>query len=230
MRPIQFIDGSTSKHVQNELSNLCLTLGQSGIVAHWCRSVKDALPGAILLLHDPVDQNTIPEGFQVLGQRTLNRRQRLVIAEKCGLSVPRWCSLEKQDDIALLFDEWDTAQFLYKADWSYSRGGIRLMTPNNLVWLNKFNPYGDVFMEVLGGCPHTFKVDVFFDRIIANRILFTRSVFDRKFGMGFTGRSTLGEIPAIEPQLRALGREVFNYGVGLMNARGSIAPGGPIVM
>ena len=217
MRPVQFVDGSGSQHVQNGLSNLCKRLRQWGFVADWCPRVEEASPGCILFLHDPVNESSIPEGCVALGQRTLNRRQRLVLAEQYGLPVPRWRSLDNQNQIASLFDEWNVNHFLYKADWSYSRAGIRLMRPDNVISLGKFDSDGDVFMEVLEGCPHTFKVDVAFDQIIACRKLFTRSVFDRKFRNGFAAPSMLSEVRSLQTELRNIGKAAFDYGVGLMN-------------
>ena len=94
MKHIQFVDSSQSKFVHNALTKLCGILIDAGISASWCERIEDACSGATLLLHDPVDENNIPEGCEVYGQRTLNRRQRLVLAEKLGLRVPRWCSIE----------------------------------------------------------------------------------------------------------------------------------------
>ncbi len=215
MSALNFVDYSKSEHVQRALSQLCSNLGQVGIQASWFGRVEHAPRDATLLLHDPVDEQRIPEGCRALGQRTLNRRERLVLAERCGLCVPRWRSLTDQDDVAPLFDEWGVDNILYKADWSYSRAGIRLKTRNKWTPVIRFNPDADVYMQILDGSPYTYKVDVFFDQIIACRKLLTRSVFDRKFYRGFTGVSSLAEIPPIEEKLKSLGRAVFDYGVGL---------------
>jgi hypothetical protein len=217
MSHIQFVDPSRSIYVQNGLTKLCRILNETGITASWCGRIEDACPEAILLLHDPVDERNIPKSCKVYGQRTLNRRQRLVLAERLGLRVPRWCSLDSAEQLLDIFDNWRVDHFLYKADWSYSRSGVRLVTHDKLVALNRFDPSGDIFMEVLEGSPHTFKVDVFYDKVIGCRKLFTRSVFDQKFARSFTKTSELGERPAVEPELQHLGQNVFNYGVGLLN-------------
>lgn len=184
------------------------------ITANWHPSVAEASPGATLLVHDPVQEDRIPERCQVLGQRTLNRRQRLILAEQSGLPVPRWRSLERKGQIVPLLDEWGVDHVLYKADYSYMRKGIRLVTrgrvPDDIV-----NADADVFMAIVEGSPHTLKIDLFFDEIIACRKTFTRSVFDPKFRKSFTEFSSLGKIPPLLPQLRALGRALLYHGVGL---------------
>ncbi len=214
---LNFIDYSKSEPVQRALSNLCTRLERLDIEARWFGRVEQAPQDTVLLLHDPVAENLIPAGCRVLGQRTLNRRQRLILAERCGLQVPRWCSLNSQDEIDSLFDRWGVEHILYKADWSYSRGGIKLLKRGKWTRFNKFNPGADVFMQVLDGSPHTFKVDIFFDQVIACRKLLTRSVSDPKFYRSFTGVSLPGEIPPVEDALKALGRAVFDYSVGLTN-------------
>lgn len=197
------------------LASLCSLLAESGIHADSCCHVQEATPGSILLLHDPVVERHIPEGCEVLGQRTLNRRERLVLAEQCGLPVPRWSSLEIQDEVIDLMDKWEVNHLLYKADRSYSRSGIRVMARGNFASLERFDPDADIFMQIISVNHHTFKVDMFFDQLIACRHLLTRSVFDKQFYRSFTGVSRLGELPPVENEMSALGRAVMNYGAGL---------------
>ena len=215
-KPIYLVDRSQSEDVQSGLERLCSILRESDIHAEWCNHAGDAAPGAILLLHDPVQEEHIPDGCQVLGQRTLNRRERLVLAEKCGLSVPSWSSLESQVEIPDLMDKWNVDHLLYKADWSYSRKGIHVVNRDNVPTLGRFNADADIFMRIISGNHHTFKVDVFFDRIIGCRHLLTRSIlFDKRFHRSFSGASRLGDIPPMENEMRALGHAVMQHGVGL---------------
>lgn len=218
MDTIVFVDGSKSEHVQRGLDWLCEQLRVEGIQARWCARVEEAPEGSILLVHDPVNVDKIPEGCRLLGQRCLDRRERLVLAERCGLAVPRWCALSSPDDIPALFDQWNVEYLLYKADWSYSRQGIKLLSRQSWQPFNNFNPAADVFMEILDGKPDTYKVDFFYDQPIACRHLFTRSVFDRKFYKGFTQPSRLGDIPPIEEGLKVLGKTLLHYGEGLSGA------------
>ncbi len=213
---ICFIDYSKSEFVRRGLTSLCSRLKADGIDADWHDRVENAPPDSLLLLHDPVDEQMIPDGCRVLGQRTLNRRQRLVAAEQCGLDVAHWRALESPDEVESLFDEWDVDHVLYKADWSYSRRGISLLRRGDPRRLNRFEPDADVFMRVLDGPPDTYKIDLFYDRPIACRKLFTRSVLSDDFKHGFSAASELDPIPPIEDKLRHLGREMFAYGVGLM--------------
>ena len=215
MRRLSVIDGSRSEHVQRGLSHLCATLESVGMTTDWHADVTDASPGSTVLVHDPVDDDRIPEGCRVFGQRTLDRRQRLLVAEQCGLPVPRWRSLERVDQVVELLDEWGVDQLLYKADRSYQRKGVLLARRGRIVPRAIARPDADVFMVILDGDPHTLKIDVFLDQIIACRKTFTRSVFDRKFRSGFTAYSSLEPIPPIEPQLKALGRALLDYGAGL---------------
>ncbi|WDE08032.1 hypothetical protein SG34_014725 [Thalassomonas viridans] len=216
METINFIDRSKEASVQQGLTFLCEQLTGLGIRARWCPRVEEADPGAILLLHDPVDEDKIPPGCRVLGQRCLNRRQRLVLAERCGLPVVSWTSVADIGDIPKLFDRWGVDAFLFKADWSYSRGGIKCLTRRDWQPFNprRFNPDADVFMRILNGSPDTHKVDLFYDQAFACRHMHTRSVFDRKFYKGFYQRSELGFIPPLEPALKRLGKALTLYGQG----------------
>ena len=87
METINFIDYSKSEFVHRGLNFLCDNLNADGINSNWYVTPEEAEPGSILLLHDPVVVDKIPEGCRVLGQRCLNRRERLVLAERCGLPV-----------------------------------------------------------------------------------------------------------------------------------------------
>ncbi|WP_281557577.1 hypothetical protein [Thalassomonas sp. RHCl1] len=216
METINFIDRSSETSVQQGLTFLCEQLETLGIRARWYPRVEEADAGAILLLHDPVDEDKIPPGCRVLGQRCLNRRQRLVLAERCGLPVVSWTSVADINDIPKLFDRWGTDAFLFKADWSYSRGGIKCLTRRDWQPFNprRFNPDADVFMRILNGSPDTHKVDLFYDQAFACRHMHTRSVFDRKFYKGFYQRSELGFIPPLESALAKLGKALTQYGQG----------------
>jgi hypothetical protein len=217
METINFIDRSKAQYVQNGLTFLCDSLKADGIRANWYASPKDAEPGAILLLHDPEEPANIPQGCRVLGQRSLNRRERLVLAERCGLPVVKWCVLESMDDIAGLFDLWGVDNLLAKADWSYSRGGIKRLTKEDCIPFSShnYNADADVFMRILNGSPDTHKVDLFYTQQIACRHMYTRSVFDSNFYKGFTKHCNLGTIPSLEEGLTKLGQELMNYGQGL---------------
>lgn len=215
MTRISFIDGARSDHVRQGLSSMCATLGSLGIAADWYPTAAEARPGTTLLLHDPVDEDRIPRNCRVYGQRILNRRLRLVLAEQCGLPVPKWRALERANEIVPLLDEWGVSQVLYKADYSYQRKGIRLVTRGKAFQRHILNPAGDVFMTILDGSDHTLKIDVFFDEVIACRKTYTRSIFDPKFYVNFTQYSSIEDVPPIRSQLRALGRELVHYGAGL---------------
>ncbi|MFT4927141.1 MAG: hypothetical protein ACI8WB_003247 [Phenylobacterium sp.] len=220
MQMINFIDKSTAEVVHQGLNFLCENLRADGIQANWYATVQEAQPGAILLLHDPVDEDKIPPGCQVIGQRCLNRRERLVLAERCGLPVATWCALDNLAQIPLLFDRWEVDNLLFKADWSYSRGGIKRLTRDDHQPFcpDKFNPDGDIFMKILDGSPDTYKVDLFYDQPFACRHMHTRSVFDKKFYNGFYRWSQLGTMPPLEEGLKKLGKELFFYGQGFSGA------------
>ena len=203
---LQFVDPSQSEAVQAGLDRICGILIENGIAASWCSQIEEARPGSILLLHDPVSEDGIPNSCRTFGQRTMNRRERLLLAEQLGLRVPRWCSISDRSELDDVFDKLEAEHFLYKADWSYSRGGVRLVTRRQSVALDRFDAGGDVFMHVLDGSPQTHKVDVFYSRVIGCRKLHTRSVFDRSFADTFTEPSELGEIPSNATDLARLGK------------------------
>jgi hypothetical protein len=216
MLTINFIDYSKSEFVHKGLHFLCENLKADGVKANWYEKPEQAEPGSILLLHDPVEEADIPEGCRVLGQRCLNRRERLVLAQQCGLPVASWRAVDKLEDITALFNHWGIDTFLYKADWSFSRVGVKRLTRAD--WqpfcLRRFNPDGDVFMRILDGSPDTHKVDIFYDKVIACRLLHNRSVFDKKYYQGLSKRSELGFIPPLEEGMAKLGKALMMYGQG----------------
>lgn len=216
MNIINFIDRSNSDAVHRGLTFLCDKLKEDGIVANWYATPEEAEPGAILLLHDPVDEDKIPQGCRVLGQRCLNRRERLILAERCGLPVVSWSAVDTIADIPKLFDRWGVDDFLFKADWSYSRGGIKYLSREDWRPFNpgRFNPDADIFMRILNGNPDTHKIDLFYDQPIACRHMYTRSVFDKKFYKSFSQRSELGKMPLINEGLEQLGKTLLFYGQG----------------
>ena len=220
MLTINFIDRSKSQKVQQGLDFLCQQLCSDGVKAAWYPNVTQAEPGAILLLHDPEDADKIPAGCQVIGQRCLNRRQRLVLAEQCGLPVARWRSVEKVEQIRDIFNHWQVESLLYKADWSYSRNGVKRLNLDDWMPFNmaRFNPQADVIMEILTGQPDTYKVDIFYDQVIACRHMHTRSVFDKRYYRSLDGYSELGQIPPLHQGLTKLGKALFNYGQGFSGA------------
>jgi hypothetical protein len=220
METINFIDRSTAQPVQRGLEFLCESLRSDGINCNWYATPQEAQPGSILLLHDPEDEKNIPQGCRVIGQRCLNRRERLVLAERCGLPVASWRAVNAIDEIGGLFDLWGVDDILYKADWSYSRSGVQRLTRDDLATFNprRFKPDADVFMHILNGSPDTHKVDLFYDQPIACRHMFTRSVFDQKFYKGFSQRCKLGAIPALDTELAALGKSLTQYAQGFSGA------------
>ncbi|NQZ13034.1 MAG: hypothetical protein HRT35_38300 [Algicola sp.] len=216
MQSINFIDISKTKQVHSGLDFLCESLRADGHKANWYGTLQQAEPDSILLLHDPLNEKNIPDGCRVLGQRCLNRRERLVLAERCGLPVATWCAVDTADDISPFFERWNVDNILYKPDWSYSRKGVQRLGRQDWQPFNpeRFNPDGDVFMHILNGSPDTHKVDLFYDKAIACRHMYTRSVFDNKFHRGFRQPCDLGTIPPLAEGLKKLGMALMQYGEG----------------
>lgn len=215
-RSICFVDRSESDDVQSGLQCLCNILAEANIEAEWCSHAGDAKPGSILILHDPVPPDYIPDDCRVLGQRTLNRRERLVLAEQCGLPVPGWRSIRTPDEIIDCMDQWNVECVLFKPDWSYGRKGIRVLRREDVPGFTEFDPDADVIMRIVDGDHHTYKYDVFFSGIIGCRHIFTRSVlFDPSFHRSFTQVSKLGSKFPVMKEMKTLGRAAVDYGVGL---------------
>ncbi|NKB63610.1 MAG: hypothetical protein GKR95_25300 [Gammaproteobacteria bacterium] len=216
MRPIHFVDKSRSTYVQNGLNRICEILNGRGVTAGWCDKVVDAPEGAILVVHDPVEIDQIPLGCSVLGQRTLNRRERLILAEQSDLPVPAWGSLDDSDRFSDLLDEWDLDVLLHKADWSYARKGVQARCRGDTIDRNSFDPNTDVFMQMIqGGSYHTYKVDMYFDQIIGCRYVYTYHPQHEMFHKKFSQYSKQRELPGLSQQLETLGRAVMAHGVGL---------------
>lgn len=215
MDPICFIDYSKSKFVHKGLDFLCEGLNKDGVDARWFVSPSEAPEGAILILHDPVEVGEIPKDCKVLGQRTLNRRERLVLAEQCGLPVVAWSAVDQLDEIPELFDRWQVDEILFKADWSYARCGVQMLTRRH--WQpfspRRFNPDADIFMRILNGRPDTYKVDHFYDHAFACRHMHTASVY-RNFYGPFSKSNSVAELPPLHAGYIQLGHAVMRHGVG----------------
>lgn len=213
---LDIIDNGKKMEVCQFLDDLCNELKTEDVIANWHKNIVKANSNSIILVHDPVNYNLIPTLSTVFGQRTLNRRQRLILAEQAGLPVPRWVSQFKEQAIEKLFEEWRVEHILYKSDLSFQRKNVFLLSKKNFrEYRNSFSN-GDVLMEPICGLSDTYKIDIFYDSIIGCRKLPTKSIHSPDFYKPCSDSSLEKVVPSsLHDSLRNLGKLLPHYGAGL---------------
>ena len=104
-----------------------------------------------IILSDPIELDWHVQ-TPFLGMRTLNRLQRLQIAEQCGVRTVPWVPAELTKE---------ALGKVLKFDWSYGRRGVFLLDETNIQQLmQRVDPSRDILMDYVSGDPTTFKVDV----------------------------------------------------------------------
>lgn len=159
---------------------------------------------------DPVPLAAIAQGVIVLGRRTMNRAERLMVAEESGVRTARWqCAVDVGNNHA------DRSLCVLKYDWSFGRCGVSLVdfTDN---WQSTVGN-GDVLMERLAEDPRTFKLDLLCGSIVGSWGLNTRPIEDVAF-RDPTGEPFLWHCPDIVKEAaERLSRILIDRGVGYMS-------------
>jgi phenylacetate-coenzyme A ligase PaaK-like adenylate-forming protein len=162
-----------------------------------------------------------------LGQRTLNRFQRMAIADEHGVPVAAFGSPGNDEGLSRLAREWGETAVL-KYDWSSRRNGVlpRPLGSDRKPFPLDFGVGRDVFMEFLADDPWTYKIDVFGGTILGGWILQTRSMRNANWQV-IENQELLDFDPpmALQQKICALGERLLEHGVGnasfdLMRAAG----------
>lgn len=179
LHPVRLHIVAESNHrvVPVVLDRVIAQLGAAGVDARWgTRLPRQIRDDDVVIAHEPLARP--PERGCVLGQRLLNRRQRLVVLAHAAVPVAPWAAPRDGRGVVALFDRWGVETILYKADWSWRRKGVLVVRRDDTLG---YDPTGDVFMQILGGDPDTYKVDLFRDVVLGARVYRTPSAHDPRF-------------------------------------------------
>ena len=169
-----------------------------------------------VLLHEP-QPNLVPtRRSSVLGQRTLNRRERLWLAEAIGLPVVPWSSPRTSQDLLTLLTRWRRDVAVLKLDSSPDRKGVSLLSTGDRL-PDSYSPLSDVIMLYVDDDPMTVVVDVFFDQVVGTFVLDTPPIRAKSFR---TADYAVGRITPTEEVIRIaakLGPTLMRYGAGYVS-------------
>lgn len=127
---------------------------------------------------DPIADRPALSNARVLGQRTLNRYQRMEIAAAAGAPVASFGSPANDDELSKLSRHWGDICVL-KYDWSARRNGVFLWpleARTRKAFPPDFQVGCDLFMEFLGDDPLTYKMDIFCGQVLGSWIFPTRNM------------------------------------------------------
>jgi hypothetical protein len=176
----------------------------------------------VVIAHQPLGPRPGLDGRRVLGQRVLDRAERLLVVDNLGLPVPGWARAEDDAAVARLEGR-ASAGLLHKADRSYKGMHVRLLVPGERP--ADVRP-GDVVMAVLDDDPTTYKAHVFGGAMISSHA-YRSPPADR---LPFPGGNFEYELFEPDDRMRevvtAIGRALLDFGAGycavdLMRAHGS---------
>jgi hypothetical protein len=197
------------------LDALVCRLRDRGLPASWVRVLPTApIQDEVILCHDPIPHPCNPDHVCVLGQRLLNRRQRLVVLEAAGIPVVPWASPPSGPAVDALFDRWGVCSIIHKQDSSFRRRGVKLVRRAELT---NYDASQDVLMRIVDEDPTTYKIDVFYRTVLGGRAYRTPPIGSPNF-YDDELPSDAFEIP--EPLARTAseaGRILANYGAGYVS-------------
>lgn len=161
------IPTGTSK-VYNQLTN---QLKSSKINFVWGKSFpKNLRDWDLFITHSSLNTEELPSLIPILGIRIINRRERMLLAEKLNIPTVDWKSPRKPDDIYSLFHNWESETIVFKPDSSYDRKGVQLVCKSDLP-LKEYDFLCDVFMRHVKDETDTFKIDCCYNSVVSARKL-----------------------------------------------------------
>lgn len=217
---ILIIDPLFSKNLKM-YNQLIKKLDESGIKLSVSIDSKALIEvNKVILLSDPINDKNFSEKHKVLGQRTLNRKERLEIAEKIDEElVVNWCAPQNNLELKEKVKRWRNEHIILKYDWSYGKRGVKAVQINNtsLLLPKNFDSRKDVIMEFLTEDPYTYKVDLLSGVILNSWILKTKSILDKEF-LSFSPPPEIFELPvSLKRKLKKLSLTLLNYGAGYIS-------------
>ncbi len=196
---------------------VCKTLEKEGIRVnlHKGRRYADNR-NSIFLLATSMHEN-FKEEERVLGQRILNRKERLeLIGEMNSEIIPKWVSPTTQEEFLAVAKKWNTKEVILKYDWSAGRRGVYCLSEalENFVLPEKFDPNADIIMEHLEEDPYTYKVELLSGVVLNAWVLKTTNIKDENFNE-YTPQPSLFKLPKeTADALKEISLKLLEYGIG----------------
>jgi len=165
--------------------------------------------GEVVVAHQPVGPRPGLAEARVLGQRVLDRGERLLVVERLGLPVPPWAPAG--DDAAVDRLSAGAGRLLFKADRSYKGRHVRLLAPGERP--TDVRP-GDVVMTALEEDPITYKAHAFGATMISSHAYHSPPADQLPFPGGVYDYELFGPDPEMQDIVAAVGRAFLGYGAG----------------
>ena len=149
----------------------------------------------------------------MLGRRTINRHERLVVAQDAGAPVTPWISPSGSRSIPDFFSAIGADKLVFKRDMSLRRNAVQLISSDEPL-PQDIAPMADVVMKRLTLDPITYKTDVFVDTFVGAYALPTRAIGSPDF-LEPSPRAEAWDPPAeVLEACREVGRALLPYGCG----------------
>jgi phenylacetate-CoA ligase len=197
-----------------EVEKLLADAGVELVVSNsWLDSHAEA---DLLIAIEPILDRAALANARLLGQRTLNRFQRMESAARANVAVAAFGSPRNDDELSALARPWDDGAVL-KYDWSSRRNGVFLwpLRDDRQAFPADFTPGQDLFMEFLPGDPLTYKIDAFGGTILGSWILPTRSMELADWQLMDGAKLREFDVPApLQHSISAFSEKLLEKGVG----------------
>jgi hypothetical protein len=189
-----------------------------GIVINYCKQVSAAPKDAALLIAATCDLYGVEPDRVVLGIRTINRKERMEVAEQVVPKnlVARWASPANDRELAEILQNWGSNTYVLKYDSSYGRREVKLLHGHEQL-CNDYDPDKDIVMEYLDDDPYTYKADLCCGVLLNAWFLRTVPIPDANFKES-SGTPMQYILPDdIKQQLERLSVELMRYGSGYIS-------------
>jgi phenylacetate-CoA ligase len=204
-------------NLNNVYVEMVRRLRNAGVSLTIDNSWSDSHASADLIIGaDPISDRASLSDARILGQRTLNRFERLKIAAQNSAPVAQFGSPANDEELTALSRTWGDGAVL-KYDWSSRRNGVFLWSlgPDRRPFPSDFNVECDLFMEFLTRYPLTYKIDAFGGSILNAWLLPTRDMRESAWQIISDPNIYPFDPPAqLQDSIRIVSKELLRYGVG----------------
>lgn len=185
-----------------------------GLSVTYCKELEEDPKYDAYVLAAPTAIPQLGPDETVLGLRTLNRKDRLIIAEQVVSAdlMARWAAPGSEEELSSVLASWGKNEYIFKYDWSAGRRGVRLFSPDKDQLPEDYDPDRDVVMEHLNEDSYTYKADLCCGVLMNAWFLRTAGIASGEF-YAHTKKPSQYELPeAVKLQLEKLSVELMRYG------------------